>query len=132
MKKTILFSALLLSTGCASIVSQTSWPVSVSSYPESAKFTITNESGVKVHTGATPATVYLKSGSGYFNGETYKVNFSKEGYQKALLTLDSEMNGWYFGNLLFGGFIGFLIVDPASGAMFKLPESANVELPKID
>jgi hypothetical protein len=106
------------------------WPVSVSSYPESAKFSITNESGVKIHTGATPAVVNLKSSSGYFNGETYKVNFTKEGYQETISTIDSEINGWYFGNLLFGGFIGLLIVDPASGAMFKLPESTNVELTK--
>jgi hypothetical protein len=30
------------------------------------------------------------------------------------------MDGWYIGNILFGGVIGFLIVDPATGAMWKL------------
>lgn len=30
------------------------------------------------------------------------------------------MNGWYIGNLLFGGIIGLLIVDPATGAMWTL------------
>lgn len=33
------------------------------------------------------------------------------------------MDGWYMGNLLFGGFIGFLIVDPATGAMWKLDDN---------
>ena len=130
MKKYFLISALLFSTGCASIVSQSTWPVNVSSFPESAKFSISNENGVKVHTGVTPSVVSLKGSSGYFNGESYHINFSKEGYQDTISTLDSEINGWYFGNLLFGGLIGFLIVDPASGAMYKLPESTNVELPK--
>lgn len=30
------------------------------------------------------------------------------------------MNGWYFGNLLLGGVIGMLIVDPATGAMYRI------------
>lgn len=29
------------------------------------------------------------------------------------------MNGWYFGNLLLGGAIGMLIVDPITGAMYR-------------
>ena len=33
------------------------------------------------------------------------------------------MNGWYIGNILFGGLIGFLIVDPLTGAM--LPPTAR-------
>lgn len=39
------------------------------------------------------------------------------------------MDGWYFGNILFGGLIGFLIVDPATGAMYTLkPDTLNVHL----
>jgi hypothetical protein len=30
------------------------------------------------------------------------------------------VSGWYFGNLLFGGVIGMLIVDPLTGAMYNL------------
>jgi len=30
------------------------------------------------------------------------------------------VNGWYFGNILLGGLIGMLIVDPATGAMYRL------------
>jgi hypothetical protein len=39
--------------------------------------------------------------------------------------LTADIDGWYFGNLLFGGLIGILIVDPATGAMWKLPENVN-------
>ena len=34
--------------------------------------------------------------------------------------IDTELDAWYFGNILLGGVIGMLIVDPATGAMYKL------------
>jgi hypothetical protein len=38
--------------------------------------------------------------------------------------LTAKINGWYFGNLLFGGIIvGMLIVDPATGAMWTLKDT---------
>lgn len=33
------------------------------------------------------------------------------------------MDGWYLGNILIGGLIGMLIVDPASGAMYRFKRS---------
>ncbi|KGQ53534.1 hypothetical protein IO44_11000, partial [Gallibacterium anatis str. Avicor] len=32
-----------------------------------------------------------------------------------------KIDGWYIGNILFGGIVGLLIVDPITGAMYKLP-----------
>jgi hypothetical protein len=32
----------------------------------------------------------------------------------------AELSGWYFGNLVFGGIIGMLIVDPLTGSMWNL------------
>ncbi len=38
------------------------------------------------------------------------------------------LNGWYFGNIIFGGIVlGMLIVDPLSGAMFTL-DSDKVDM----
>jgi hypothetical protein len=34
------------------------------------------------------------------------------------------LNGWYAGNILIGGIVGLLIVDPATGAMYKLGTDA--------
>ena len=42
------------------------------------------------------------------------------GYKERVVPVHFKMNGWYAGNLLFGGFIGLLIVDPATGAMWKI------------
>ena len=133
MKKQInrVFVALAVAAilpGCASIVSQSSWPVAIQSNPDQAKFTITNEKGTVVHSGTTPETVTLSSGAGYFDGETYKITFSHEGREDVTATLNSSINGWYFGNFLFGGLIGLLIVDPNTGAMWKLPEKVQQEL----
>jgi len=38
------------------------------------------------------------------------------------------MSGWYWGNILIGGLIGMLVVDPLTGAMYKLPDGANANL----
>ena len=76
----------------------------------------------------TPSTVTLSSGSGYFEGESYRIKFSHDGYDETVTTLDSKINGWYFGNFVFGGLIGLLVIDPSTGAMWKLPESVQKEL----
>ncbi|MGZ5051388.1 MAG: hypothetical protein ACXWF8_10700 [Methylobacter sp.] len=115
-------------SGCASIISQSSWPVAIKSTPETTAFTITNQKGEKIHSGTTPATVNLASGAGFFDGESYTVHFTKAGYQDKTATLNASVNGWYWGNFAFGGILGLLIIDPATGAMFRLPESFNVDL----
>ena len=98
------------------------------SSPASAKFIVKNEAGVTVHSGSTPATIMLKSGAGFFDGETYTMTFEKKGYEPQVITVDTTLDGWYIGNILFGGIIGMLIVDPATGAMWKLPETASASL----
>lgn len=107
-------------SGCASIVSKSNWPVTFHSNPTGANIAITNKKGKEVYSGKTPATLKLKSGSGFFAKESYTVVLDLEGYDTKKITLDCKLNGWYIGNLVFGGLIGFLIVDPATGAMYKL------------
>lgn len=116
--------------GCASIVGESRYPVAVSSAPPGAAFEITDKNGKVVHTGNTPSTVELKSGEGYFSGQTYKLHFKKEGYPDKSIELDSSLSGWYWGNILIGGLIGMLIVDPLTGAMYKLPEHASADMGK--
>ncbi len=126
---TLAVSSVLLS-GCASIISSSDWPVAIASTPDAASFTVTNKNGTKIHSGTTPQTVTLKSGAGFFESEKYTLHFIKDGFQEKTASLDTNMNGWYFGNLLFGGIIGMLIIDPATGAMYKLPEKMNVGMDK--
>lgn len=115
-------------TGCASIVSDSKYPVSISSSPSGAAYEIVNEKGVSVHSGVTPDQVTLRAGAGYFDGELYKVTFRKDGYASNTQTLNSGIDGWYWGNIVFGGLIGMLIVDPLTGAMYTLPERLDSSL----
>lgn len=124
-KSPILVPAMLAfvvaSSGCASIVSESIYPVMIDSFPPGKSFVVKNEDGEKVITGKTPQTIPLEAGDGFFDGATYKVEFAAGN----TLTIDSSIDPWYFGNAIFGGLIGLVIVDPATGAMWELPESVS-------
>lgn len=105
---------------CASIVSKSSYPISINSAPSEAQIVIKDKKGIEIFSGQTPSTLKLKSGSGFFGKARYQVTFSKAGFQSKTVPVEFKLDGWYFGNLLLGGFIGMLIVDPATGAMYKL------------
>lgn len=109
-------------TACCSIVSKSSYPVTISSNPPGANFTLKKANGLSMATGTTPATVTLSSSFGYFQPAKYVVEFSRKGVTQTV-PINATINGWYFGNLLFGGLIGILIVDPATGAMWKLDDN---------
>ena len=110
----------LLASGCATIVSKSNYPIMINSTPSEAGISITDKKGVEVYRGKTPATVKLRAGSGYFSRALYLVKFDKPGYDIRVVPIEYKLDGWYFGNIVFGGLIGMLIVDPASGAMYKL------------
>jgi hypothetical protein len=115
--------------GCASILDGSTKHVSVKSEPSDAKVTVFDKSGQAIQTQQTPAILTLKSGRGYFLGAHYHLVLEKAGYQKAELDLSPTLNGWYLGNVIFGGLIGLLIVDPATGAMYTLtPKDVNLVL----
>ena len=79
---------------------------------------------VNVYEGLSPSIVKLDASSGFFSKASYLVKFEKEGYQLKTCQITSKIDGWYFGNILLGGLIGMLIVDPATGAMYKLDTDA--------
>ncbi len=54
------------------------------------------------------------------------MKISKDGFTSKSVALRATLNGWYFGNLLFGGLLGLLIIDPATGAMYKLKQQTAV------
>jgi len=115
-------------SGCASIVSKSQYPVTFTSNPDKANITITDENGLRLYTGTTPTTLTLKAGESYFHGCSYTVEYKMDGYEPQIAILDSRMDGWYLGNILFGGLIGILIVDPLTGAMYKLDSQLIVNL----
>ena len=120
-----IFSALLivlvfLFSGCASIVSKSIYPLSINSNPNDAKISITDKKGKEIYLGNTPATVQLKAGAGFFSKAEYQVKLSSLGYDDKIVPVIFTLDGWYFGNILLGGLLGMLIIDPATGAMWKM------------
>lgn len=115
-------------SGCASIINGSSREVHIKSSPDGAEFTIRNKAGEVVISGTTPQKVLLKSGAGYFRSEAYNVSFRKPGYSSQTTAINTSLSGWYWGNLLLGGLIGMLAVDPVTGAMYKLPDEAVATL----
>lgn len=130
MKKTqVNFSLFLIVlsiiiSSCASILGKSSYPVSINTNPNGATISITDKKGKEVYKGQSPSTVILKSGAGFFSKAEYQVKISAKGYDETIVPVNYKLNGWYFGNLLLGGVLGMLIIDPATGAMWKIDTPA--------
>jgi len=123
----VVSSASLI--GCASIVDGKPKKVAVKSEPPGAKITVFDANGAQIIEEHTPAVLPLKRGDGWFKGANYRLIIEKDGYQKTEVLIEPKLNGWYAGNLGFGGLIGFLAVDPTTGAMWTLsPTDINVVL----
>lgn len=110
----------LVCSSCASIVSDTIYPLTVKTTPAGAMIVIKNHKGKEVFSGNSPAVVDLEAGAGFFKKASYQVIISKAGYASQTIPVHCSVDGWYWGNLLLGVVVGMLIVDPATGAMYEL------------
>ena len=124
-----IFGACAALSGCATIVHGGPRSVAVASNPPGAKVTIYDRSNSVVQTSTTPFIANLPTHFGYFKGQNYRLVFELPSYTTAEAHLQSSVSGWYFANLVFGGLIGMLIVDPLTGAMYNLtPEKIEQPL----
>lgn len=115
---TLFIGIYLFTVGCATVIHGTSQDIGIASSPSGAEAYI-NPGNVTV---TTPGTVTLK------RKNNYTVSFKKEGYESSSATIASTSSGWMWGNILFGGLIGFAI-DLISGGGYKLePNNILVEL----
>jgi uncharacterized protein YceK len=127
-----LVFAAVVATGCASIMKGTDQKVSFNSEPSEAKVVITDlREGKEILVGSTPFTASLKRGAGYFKKAKYNVTVEKPGYNRETIMLEGTPGGWYMGGNIIVGGMGWLIVDPATGAMWTLePNDVKVILKK--
>ena len=134
MRKTFTNSLLILTvvglfTCCASIIHGSNQAVDFSSQPSGAKITIDGKDY-----GFTPKSVDLKR-RGRLKGEIstkkeYAVKVELNGYYPYEIKIKREMDGWFLGNILFGGLLG-IIIDASSGAMYKLtPDQVIAQIGK--
>lgn len=114
-----LFAPIVFSS-CATIFGKSSYPVSISTSPSGANVSIADKKGREIYKGQSPATVTLKSSAGFFSRAEYRVTLTAPGFTERIVPINYKLNGWYFGNIFIGGLLGMLIIDPATGAMWKL------------
>jgi hypothetical protein len=104
-------------TSCATIISGRNQDLPVVSNPSGAIVTIGSTKQM------SPATFTLDR-----RQSVYVVRVEKEGYEAVEITLKKGVNGWVFGNIVFGGIIG-LVIDIANGSASKFtPDEVEVNL----
>jgi len=130
MKKILLLLVLLNVSSCASIVSDNEYLVDIESFPSDTQFMIKDENQNIVSSGRTPNKAMLEASDGFFSKAHYTVEFANNG-QKVEKKINPELDNWYWGNILFGGPIGLLIVDPITGSMYELPEKVITDVTSI-
>jgi len=118
--------ASLLLSSCASIVSRPSRDVSIQSTPSGLSFSVINKRGETIYSGTTPQVVNLSARGGYFVPAKYTVQVSRSGKVVGTQQVTAGINGWYAGNIILGGLVGLLIVDPLTGAMYRMPATISV------
>jgi hypothetical protein len=126
----VLVAVFFTTAGCASIIKGRMQELAIQSSPDGASVTVFDKDGMRVTSASTPCKVSLKRGMGYFKKGAYRVVVEKEGYAPFEMQVEGRLNGWYLGgNLLVGGLIGYLIVDPITGGMWTLaPEDVSATL----
>lgn len=117
----VIASSIAL-TGCASIVSGTNQPITVESVPYGGACTINRNGNTIANLPTTPMTVTVER-----SAFPMAVRCTRDGFEPGSVAVESELNGWIFGNIFFGGPIG-VIVDSVTGAGRKYAETVRVYL----
>ena len=125
----ILVLPSLLLASCATLTRTKPVPLAITSNPTGAKVVVTNAKGKVFHEGNTPTSVILPASAGPYKAASYNLVFSKKGYPTKTMVLKAGINPWYAGNLpMPGGAFGALVVDPMTGAMWKMDEKVCGDL----
>ncbi len=138
MKKIFMLCAVIgilpMIFGCATIMRDNMEPITLNASPANVDIKIIDRNGLTVFEGQTPTTINLKtSDDGYFNPQYYTVYAHKDGYEDYQTRIDYHISGWYWANIIFGGLIGLLIIDPISGDMYYLEQDdALMNMTPID
>jgi hypothetical protein len=122
VKALLLCGALLWAgsaPGCATIVSGTTKEITVTSNPAGARVTVDGGSTQIM----TPGKIILKRDTKHI------LTFAMDGCEPQTVVVEKKLNGWVFGNLLFGGIFG-IVIDIVSGSVNDLkPDTAHVNFP---
>jgi hypothetical protein len=122
LKATFTVLCALGLSACASIVEGTSQAIMVNTNPSGADCTLNREGVAIARVSPTPGSVTIKK-----TKYDMSILCSKAGYQDTTFMLHSGEAGATYGNLAFGGLIGWGI-DSATGADNKYDSPVNISL----
>ena len=133
----IIAVSLLLpfSISCATFLNGTTQGITFNSNKAGIYVTVLNDSGQCVFSGRTPCKARLERGAGYFKSGAYEIYYEeKPGYCKVkypgIIRGKVDLFSYLLMNVT-SGFIGYLIVDPSTGAMWVLnPDDVQIYIPK--
>ena len=134
-KTLVVLTTILLSlSGCASIVHRGKQDIKVSSQPGSS-ISIKDSYGNTIIEGEETLSIKLDRAKGFFEKGSYVIEVKKAGYKPVTMALTGQVNkgSYVVGNLFSWGIIGWVIVDPLTGAMWTLTtpdvqESDNIKI----
>src|SRR5580698_1092591 len=111
--------------GCASIFSTGNQQVAFTSTPVGAHVEVFDAKNNIKGSGKTPCTLTLARGAGFFQPARYTVRTSADGYPTRDVSIITNINGWYFGNIIIpiGSVFGMFLIDPMTGAMWQLSDT---------
>ena len=105
-------------SGCATLLSESSYPVTIDNKGGPTYFSVYDRKNRVVQSGVTPQQVTLKAKAAPFWPAKYKVAYAaQDGVQD--YDLKAGFDWFTAGNVVVGGVPG-IVVDGASGAMWKL------------
>jgi len=109
--------ALLSMASCSTIVNSPKQSIAITSNPTDAYVWVD-----QYYMGTTPLIVDMR------RKDNHVVRIELEGFQPFEAVFSKRLSGWVFGNIAFGGIIGFAI-DAITGSMYRLtPDQINAEL----
>jgi hypothetical protein len=122
LKRILMAAALggiVLTSGCSTIINGKVQSISVNSNVKDAEVKVDD-----AIVGRTPFTGYVRRNGGA------KLTLSKVGYESKTVTLDTAIEPFFWGNIIFGfGSFFSSTTDASTGSMYKYdPATINVDL----
>lgn len=133
VKVSLYVISVFLFTSCATIRSESVYSIPVSTVPDSSTIKVFDKKGRNIIVTQSPDTLILKAGDGYFKRAEYLIEVSHKNYITKKEPIYFVIDRKYIQNVFLSFFmpIGFLIVDPISGAMWQ-PEKQEIKINLIE
>lgn len=111
--------ATILFSGCSTIINGKTQALTITSEPIAAKVSINGNQICE-----TPCTQQIN------RGKDTLVMIEKEGYKSQTINPSTNMEGWFWGNIILGGVVGST-TDISTGSAYQYnPNTYHVNLPK--